>query len=178
MTISLATRENNLDILFVPSCLVVTHEDCNYSDMMEWTSRQTVISKVYHPRLWWSILAVHGTGNIISFLGFILLLLSMASIIKSPIIIFSSILMLSIIPMEMANGLLLMPSIIKMMPENKGEIISTSHFYCLLAPLASLLALVNTIYSLFTIRITWRGITYEMRSKTETIVIDSKQAHH
>lgn len=172
MTISLAIRKNGLNICFVPGCLVVTHEDCTFSDMFEWTNRQTIISKVYHPALWKSILFVHGTGNIICGIGAILLLLFTFSVIDSSLILWASILMLAIIPMEMINGIFLLPSIIKMLPEHERKLRKSLVIYCAMAPLASILALLNSIYSLFTNKITWRGITYKMVSVNETIVCD------
>ena len=174
MTISLAVKKNNLNITFVPNCLVVTHEDCTMSEMFEWTNRQTIISKVYHPNLWKSIFFVHGTGNIILGLGTILLILNAISIINSPHILFASILMLSIIPMAMINGLFLLPSIIKMLPEHQKELEQSIIIYCLMAPLASILVLLNSVYSLFTNKIKWRGITYKMKSIKKTIVVDEK----
>ncbi|WP_320041059.1 glycosyltransferase [uncultured Desulfobacter sp.] len=174
MTISLAVRQNNLNITFVPKCLVVTHEDCTMSEMFEWTNRQTIISKVYHPNLWKSILFVHGTGNIILCVGMVLLIFHAISIINSPQIIIAAILMLSIIPMEMLNGVFLLPSIIRMLPEHRKKLKRVAIVYCLMAPLASILVLINSLYSLFTNEIKWRGITYKMKSITETIVVDEK----
>ncbi len=68
--------------------------------------------------------------------------------------LFSSILMLSMIPMEMLNGLILLPAVKKMLPDHQERIQKLTRVYCLLAPLASMLALYNTIYSPFTNRIT------------------------
>ena len=172
MTISLAVRKRGLDIYFVPTCLVTIHEDCTFFEMMEWTNRQTIISKIYHPGLWKSILFVHGTGNIILGLGMLLIVLWSVSVIESGMILVAAILMLSIIPMEMLNGVFIMPSIIKMLPEHEKQIKKSGFIYCLMAPIASFLALINSIYSLFTNKISWRGITYEMKSVNETIIID------
>ncbi|MBK8576225.1 MAG: hypothetical protein IPN90_11300 [Elusimicrobia bacterium] len=41
--------------------------------------------------------------------------------------------------------------------------------------MAPFLSLTNTINSLFTNRITWRGIQYEMRSPWETVILPSVQ---
>ena len=59
-----------------------------------------------------------------------------------------------------------------MLPEHKNKLQKSVIIYCFMAPVASILALVNSIYSLFTNKITWRGITYEMKSVNETIVCD------
>ena len=168
--LTLAVREAGYTANFVPRCLVASHEDCTFSEMLEWTNRQTIISKVYHPKLWRRIALAHGIGNIILALGTVLLAGFLIGITTDKNILLASILMLSMIPMEMINGLILLPAVKKMLPDHRERIQKLTWIYCLLAPLASLLALFNTVYSLFTNRITWRGVTYEMRSPTETIV--------
>ena len=172
LTLTTMVRDAGLKIEFVPQCLVVSHEDCNFSEMLEWTNRQTIISKVYHPKLWQRIALAHGIGNLILGLGTVLLASFLLGIVTDKNILFASILMLAMIPMEMINGLFLLPAVRKMLPDHRERIWKLVWIYCLLAPLASLLALYNTIYSLFTNRITWRGVTYEMRSPTETIVCE------
>ena len=168
--LTLAVREAGYTVNFVPRCLVASHEDCSFSEMLEWTNRQTIISKVYHPKLWQRIALAHGIGNIILGLGIVLLAGFLFGIVTDKNILLASILMLSIIPMEMTNGLFLLPAVKRMLPDHRERIQKLTWIYCLLAPLASFLALFNTIYSLFTNRITWRGVTYEMKSPTETIV--------
>jgi len=170
MTITQAVREKGLEIQFVPRCLVAIHEDCSFSEMIEWTNRQTIISKVYHPKLWQRIAIAHGVINIILGLGTILLAGFLMGMIADERILLSSILMLAAIPLEMINGLFLFPAAKKMMPDHSEKIRKLVWKYCLMAPLASFLVFLNTIYSLFTNRITWRGIKYEMRSPTETII--------
>ncbi|WP_045221325.1 glycosyltransferase [Desulfonatronum thioautotrophicum] len=174
MTITNAVRSRGLGIRFVPHCLVTTHEDCTFAQMLEWTNRQTIIAKVYHPALWWKIALAHCVGNVILLLGMVLLLGYLLDWIADPLILLSSLLMLAIIPMEMLNGLVLLPAVLAMLPEHRRKLVRLFPAYCLLAPLASILALVNTISSFFTNRITWRGVTYEMRSPTETIVIQEQ----
>ena len=174
MTITQAVREKGMGITFVPHCLVTTHEDCTFSQMLEWTNRQTTIARVYHPALWWKIALAHCVGNAVLFLGLGLLAGQMAGGVDSMLILAASLMMLSIVPMEMLNAQILLPAIAQMLPAHRGQLERQLWMFRLLAPLASLLALYNTVFSLFTRRITWRGITYEMRSPTETIVISEQ----
>lgn len=174
MTITLAVRDKGLGISFVPQCLVTTHEDCTWAQMLEWTNRQTVIAKVYHPALWWKIALAHCLGNAILVLGVGLLIGYVLGWTADPVILVSSIMMLAIVPMEMLNGLVLLPAIKSMLPELREQLQRLVPAYCLLAPAASFLALANTVHSLFTNRITWRGVTYEMRSPSETIVVQEQ----
>lgn len=174
MTITLAVRDKGMDITFVPHCLVTTHEDCTFGQMLEWTNRQTTIARVYHPALWWKIALVHCVGNAVLFLGLGLLVWQVASGFDSMMLLTASLLMLSIVPMEMLNAKILLPAIVEMLPAHRAQLENQLWIFRLLAPLASVLALYNTLFSLFTRRITWRGVTYEMRSPTETIVISEQ----
>ncbi|SDB58355.1 Glycosyltransferase, catalytic subunit of cellulose synthase and poly-beta-1,6-N-acetylglucosamine synthase [Desulfonatronum thiosulfatophilum] len=175
MTITLAVREHGLKIRFVPHCLVAIHEDCNFSEMLEWTNRQTIITRIYHPALWRTIALAHGMGNAILCLGAILVLAFVLGFVRDPLILTGAILMLAMAPMEMIGGYVLLPAVERMLPQYGTRIRGMAWKYLLLAPPASMLALANTIHSLFTNRITWRGVTYEMRSSTETIVVHHKK---
>ncbi|MFW6315257.1 MAG: glycosyltransferase [Desulfohalobiaceae bacterium] len=174
MTISKAVRDNGLQIKFVPQCLVATHEDCTFPQMLEWTNRQTIITRVYHRQLWRKIALAHGLGNAVLCLGVVLLLGFSTGWSNDPLLLASGLLMLAIVPMEMLGGHLLLPAVQKMLPTHSQKLQKLAWKYCLLAPPASMLALVNTVYSLFTNRITWRGITYEMQSPTSTVIISEK----
>jgi len=175
MTISMAVKEKGLRVHFLPQCLVATHEDCTFSQMLEWTNRQTIISKVYHPSLWRKIALAHGLGNSIVVLGIVLLAGQAFSTNSDPIFVAAGVAMLAMVPLEMVSALMLLPSVGKMLPRHTNQLKRLSWKYVLLAPVASMLALVNTFYSLFTNRITWRGVTYEMRSPTSIIIVEEER---
>jgi len=171
MTITLAVRAHGLAIRFVPRCLVVTHEDATFGEMLEWTTRQTIIAGVYHPALWWKIAIAHGVGNAVLVVGLGLIAARVAGVPLGWPTLTAAGLMLAIVPMEMLNAQVLWPAIVEMLPTHRERLHAQRWRYRLLAPAASALALVNTIVSLFTRRITWRGVTYEMRSPTDTVVV-------
>lgn len=169
-----AVGDCGLKTQFVPRCLVATHEDCSFAEMLEWTNRQTVITRVYHPRLWKKIAITHGLGNSALLLGISLLFISISGISSDPLITFSALLMLTIAPMEMAGAVVLKPAVGKMLPGHKSRLRRLSWKYLVLAPAASMLGLANIVYSIFTRRITWRGTTYEMLSTTSTVIIKKR----
>ena len=45
-----------LPIHFVPACLTASHEDCGFRELLEFTTRQLKITRVYAPRLWQVVL--------------------------------------------------------------------------------------------------------------------------
>jgi cellulose synthase/poly-beta-1,6-N-acetylglucosamine synthase-like glycosyltransferase len=47
-----AARSAGMRIVFVPRCLVPSYGDCSWAELLEFTTRQIVITRVYEPRLW------------------------------------------------------------------------------------------------------------------------------
>ena len=47
-----AMKEANLPIHFAPQCLTATIEDCAFGELLEFTTRQMKITRVYAPHLW------------------------------------------------------------------------------------------------------------------------------
>ncbi|HXH69437.1 MAG TPA: glycosyltransferase family 2 protein [Pyrinomonadaceae bacterium] len=47
-----AMQQANLPICFVPQCLTATIEDCTFRELLEFTTRQMKITRVYAPNLW------------------------------------------------------------------------------------------------------------------------------
>jgi hypothetical protein len=45
-------KEADLAIYFVPQCLTATIEDCAFREILEFTTRQMKITRVYAPHLW------------------------------------------------------------------------------------------------------------------------------
>ncbi|MEJ7711746.1 MAG: hypothetical protein WKF84_18240 [Pyrinomonadaceae bacterium] len=51
-----ALQHEELPIVFVPQCLVASHEDVSWSELLEFTTRQIKITRVYAPHLWQIVL--------------------------------------------------------------------------------------------------------------------------
>ncbi len=47
-----ALKEAHLPIHFVPACLTVSLEDCTFRELVEFTTRQVKITRVYASHLW------------------------------------------------------------------------------------------------------------------------------
>src|SRR5207244_9268065 len=55
-------------IVFVPECLIPTYGECTWRELFEFTTRQIVITRVYHARLWRLGFIGHGIFNAAFFL--------------------------------------------------------------------------------------------------------------
>src|SRR5712671_4257397 len=52
LSLTRALRQAGCAILFAPECIIPAMFDCDLPDLLEFTSRQIVITRVYEPRLW------------------------------------------------------------------------------------------------------------------------------
>ncbi|HUQ33399.1 MAG TPA: glycosyltransferase, partial [Pyrinomonadaceae bacterium] len=52
-----ALRRAGLSIHFAPRCLTATHEDCGFGELLEFTTRQLKITRVYAKHFWQIVLA-------------------------------------------------------------------------------------------------------------------------
>jgi ceramide glucosyltransferase len=165
-----AVTDAGLSISFVPRCLMPTREDASLASLLEFTTRQVTITRVYRPKVWWIGFISHAlfvtaffggivTASAIAFSGRDM---SLAVVMLGLIYLFGSI-----------KGAIRMSSAADALPEVAGEVARLWWMFCLLWPLVSLVFLYNFIRSAATRRINWRGVVYEMKSPTETVIIES-----
>src|ERR671938_146935 len=67
-----ALRRAGLLIHFVPNCLTVSHEDCGWRELLEFTTRQLKITRVYAPHFWKIVLFSNLLFVLIFFGGIVL----------------------------------------------------------------------------------------------------------
>jgi ceramide glucosyltransferase len=162
-TITRILKEANLPIQFTPNCLVPSLGDCDFKELLEFTTRQIKITRVYASHLWLPLLLGSSLFTIVFFGGFILL------------IVFPSVLLLVVLGIIFALGA--MKSFIRWravtIPLKQYRSLMRrdllSHLF--LWPVASVLYLYNAIVAGFSRRIKWRGITYKLKSPNEAVII-------
>lgn len=160
-----SVKKLGLVIEFVPQCLAISSDNSGFSDTLKWTNRQTIISRVYSPLFWWTVFLTFSFSSAMLLLGIVILTLW---IIGKGSFVFPGVLMLSLIPLEMMNVALLLPVVKKMIPEYSKQIEKMKWRYYLITPLAFVLIMINSMVSLTTNEITWRGVRYKLISPTET----------
>ncbi len=165
---TLGVRRLGLDLCFVPECIGVSYEESSVGQTVEFTNRQSIISRIYFPQLWWSAAIGYSAANLVTFYG----VYSLVALVGAQSLDYLiGALCLSLVPMQMLNARLLLASVPRLLPDLAPEIWSRRWHYYFLAPTASFLSLLNTVYSLTTRRIVWRGIEYELVSASETRVV-------
>lgn len=164
---TLAVRRKGMTVLFVTRCIAVSHEDSTLSETLEFTNRQSIISRVYYPTLWWSAALAHSLVNVLTVygLGSLLVFLSGGGV---PSLLGAACLIL--LPLQSLNAMVLLTAVPSMIPAIAEDLKRLGWRYMYCAPLASMMSLVNTLYSATTRKIVWRGVGYELISPTKTIV--------
>ncbi len=160
-------------IRFVPDCLTATHEDCTLTELFEFTTRQLKITRVYAPHLW-KIVLVSNLLFVIVFYGGLLLAATRAALgltFDWPLALVSSIYLLGT-----WKALYRLRAVAIPLETYERQLQEGMWAHLLLWPLASALYLYNALAALFSRRIEWRGITYELKSPTETAIIKGDPA--
>jgi cellulose synthase/poly-beta-1,6-N-acetylglucosamine synthase-like glycosyltransferase len=168
-----ALRDEKLPIRFVPACLVASLEDCDFRELLEFTTRQLKITRVYAPHFWRSVLF----GSILfttGFFGGLLLTVARAALGLSyalPLILLSLVFLLGACKSALRLRAVKLPLALYHHELKKS---ATAHL--LLWPLTVLIYLYNALAAALSRRIEWRGTTYELKSPTETVIIKRVQA--
>ena len=159
--VTLAARAAGMRIVFVPACLIPSYGGCTWPELLEFTTRQIIITRVYEPKLWrlafvgqtifnvafwWSVVRLIGPSPAPA-VGTIWLALYLLSAIKASIRLEA---VASVVP--------------------PGILSKQRWSYILLAPLGSMLYEYNLVRSAFTREIIWRQRRYSLISPQRTIV--------
>jgi cellulose synthase/poly-beta-1,6-N-acetylglucosamine synthase-like glycosyltransferase len=167
-----ALQNARLPIHFVPRCLVASHEVCDARTLFEFTTRQLKITRVYAPRLW-RIVLISNFLFVSVFYGGIALTLSRFGrgwLYYAPPLA----LVACLFALGSAKALLRLRAVAHAFaPEQKIWRAPTLAAHLCLWPLASALFLYNASAAALSRRIRWRGITYELKSPSETVIIDA-----
>jgi ceramide glucosyltransferase len=163
-----ALHDRKLPIKFVPQCLTASLEDCTFGQLVEFTTRQLKITRAYATHLWRGVL----TGSLVFvlvFFGGIVLVVARALTglsFAAPLV-----LLLIIFGLGATKSHLRRRAVSQVMTEPRMSFFGATLAHLTLWPLASALYLYNALAAAVSRRITWRGITYELKSSTETVIL-------
>ena len=163
-----ALQNNGLRIAFAPECLVPSSPTFNFKSFLEFTNRQLIITRIYAPKLWW-----------VAFIGHLFycaaILLGIASWFVGSMMGLPSVqfLVLALILPIFASvrGVLRLVAVLELLPDLREQLLSEGWVWVLLAPLVPFVYLYNALVAMFTRKITWRGIRYELISPLRTRII-------
>jgi cellulose synthase/poly-beta-1,6-N-acetylglucosamine synthase-like glycosyltransferase len=169
LSLTTAVKQLGLNVHFVPQCLVASEGDATIAEIFEWTNRQLILTKVYYPKLW--ARAISRAVVMATWLISMLVALSGWLMGGDQWMGIAVLCGLAVLPLELmflvrARGLWQ-----RVLSDNAGYIQESFWSSCAAIPLAHLVLPWLTLFSVATNRIRWRGVTYELRSPSETLVI-------
>lgn len=160
-----AMKEANLAIYHVPQCLTVSVENCTFYQMLEFTTRQMKITRVYGTKFWVMSFIGSGLFNLVMLASFLLLIFGIS--FWFPLI---TIFIVSIF--SIGKSWLRLNAVKLVLKDYERELNKqfwTQNTLWLFAPP---LFFYNCVCALLSRKIVWRGIKYELKSPNETIVIE------
>lgn len=164
-------HEANRPIVFVPRCLVPAVDSCTFGELIKFTNRQLKITRVYAPNLWRPVLigsllfCLAFFGGIVLIIARVWLGLDVTWVLLTVAIIFL---------LGSIKGFIRFQAVERAI----GRLPASSLFaHVSLWPVTSALYLWNAIVALFSQRLEWRGITYELKSPHEAVIIRRQDSH-
>jgi cellulose synthase/poly-beta-1,6-N-acetylglucosamine synthase-like glycosyltransferase len=163
-----ALQEAELPIRFVPACLTASLEDCTLAGLLEFTTRQLKITRVYAPHLWRFVLASN-LLFVLVFFGGLALVAARAALglgAEWPMAIVSVVFLLGV-----WKSFFRLRAVALALEDRHAELRAGLWAHLLLWPLTAVLFLYNALAAARSRRILWRGIEYELKSPEETVII-------
>jgi len=154
--VTFAARRARMRVVFVPSCLVPSYGDTTWRELLEFTTRQLRITRVYEPHMWRMAFFSQTVFNTAFWGG---LLLPWPFLLVTP-----GIYLLAGIKSYMRYD-----AVANVLPES--ALSKQRWSYILLAPLTALLFEYNLVLSALTRNIKWRQIRYRLISSNRTVVL-------
>ncbi len=162
-----AIHKADLNMKFVPQCLTPSVGDCGLRDLVEFTTRQMKITRVYSSKLWAvSFMSAFLFCAVTTSSIFLLFYLSGAHfwVVAALLLIMCLLGTLKAWLRLKAVGLVL--------TEYKSKIEQQTFWQLSLWTISPFLFLFNNIQATLSRRIVWRGTEYELKSEQETVIIN------
>ncbi len=157
-------NEAGHEIRHVPQALTRSHGECSFRECLEFTTRQMKVTRVYRRHLW--LMSFFGSG-LFTFVMLTAFLIAVFSGQNTPLVWTAVATLLLVSILSIGKAWLRLKAVQMVIPEAKKQLIPQLTLWLLAPPLF----LYNSFCALFSRRMTWRGITYELVSEKETLRI-------
>ena len=161
-----------LPIYFVPQCLTATVENCTFGEMLEFTTRQMKITRVYSGDLWKASLLGSVVFSAVFWTGIALLFA------LSGVHFWLTLLSVAVIYALGAGKAVLRVRAVKLILNDvyRAELNRQFLTHSILWAFTPLIFFYNSICALFSRKISWRGIEYKLKSATETVILSTNKS--
>ncbi len=156
----------HLPIYFVPQALTTTIENCTLQELLEFTTRQMKITRVYASKLW--LLSFFGSGlfNLVVICS--LLIVSAASGIE---FFAAAITLLTVGIFSLAKSTLRLKAVMLVLSDYRAELKHQYWTHNILTFLTPALFLYNCVAAALSRTMTWRGVTYKLTAADKTEIV-------
>lgn len=166
-TLTRAISDQKLYVMFVPACVVPSYGETSFKEVLEFTSRQILITRVYAGRLFQLLLISTVFFNLVFWPGTLLSVWAGFHGRWWP-----ALATLVIYLLGAWKGYLRVKALGTILSAEAATIARRyAVWYVLLPPVVSLLYLYNLAVSLLSRVIEWRGVTYELLSSRQTRIL-------
>ncbi len=174
-SLATAVRAAGLRVYYEPRCLIGSRGRCSLRELLRWSTRQILITKIYSRRLW-QLAFVSQFSFVIGWYWGLLRLgkavwsgpLADQTLLSPPVL---SLLLISLYLLGVLRGSQRLEAIKLIRHEDRSEIDHYAWCYLFLGPLVSTLTAYALLASAVSSSLEWRGVRYELRSPHEVRVI-------
>ncbi len=166
-TITRVVHDAGLDIYFVPQALTPSIENCTFRELIEFTTRQMKITRVYAAKLWAVSLFGSGVFTIVMLAAVVIVIFSAKNDLTVAAAIFT---LIAVAVFSIGKSWLRMEAVRMALPHYRLQLRKQIFPQLSLWLITPALFLYNCFAAFISRRVTWRGRTYVMVSPVETEV--------
>ncbi|MEJ7624977.1 MAG: glycosyltransferase [Pyrinomonadaceae bacterium] len=167
-TLTAAINEAGMAIRFVPAALTASVGTCTLRAMLEFTTRQLQITRVYAPRLWLASLMGSSIFCGVMIAGFMIVLLTRPD---RPIFIAAAATLALVTFFSIGKTLLRLKAVRLVLTDYEAQLTRQAWAQSVLWLVTPAIFWFNSTWALISRRITWCGTVYELKSARETVII-------
>ena len=158
----------NMPIVFVPQAMSATLESCTFRGMLEFTTRQMKITRVYAPNLWLISFIGSGVFNAVMIASLLIVIFSR----QNGTAIAAAITTLALVSaFSIGKAYLRLKAVRLVLTQWDAELRRQTFSQLTLFLVAPLIFFYNSFAAWLSRRMVWRGTTYVLKSHRETVII-------
>lgn len=163
-----AIHDHGQRVKFVPQCLVPSRPEVTINGLLEFTTRQMRVTRVYSPRVWKLACVAHCLYNLAFWGG--IAWLGISTLAGTPNSALAVLLVGSFL-FGAVTGAIRLGAATRLLTGARVTTPKPWWVYFSLAPVVSLVYLYNIVASARNSRIVWRDISYDLISPNETLIL-------
>ena len=167
-SMTIALERTGRPILFLPECLVPSFVETDFRGLLEFTNRQVQITRVYAKKMWTTAAGTHLLYCSTLVLGTMFTVSELMA--TRPAIQLAALTFLPVL-LSMMRGAIRAAGVSEALPTYRSQMTTQGWVYVILTVVVPFLYLANFGASLFTRKIRWRGVIYEVISPQQTRIL-------